>query len=856
MGHRSIRTELLTLILILAVPVIGLQLYWAVVRYRSAVALAEEEVLQSAAAVATSTEQLLNLGHGILAKLAAHLAESPTLAADCSDRLRGLPEILFFSNVAVWDPAGTLVCSASPADSSARTAVGDRDWFREVMERGGPVVGEPAIGRITGRWVVTLAHPIALPGGQSIGAVGGGLALAELGSFLRPAAADEALVTIVTGAQAIIYRSQDPDLWVGKFIEGDEVPERGDGRVGSITRAVDMNQVARTFAKVPVSGTSWHVFVGKPDGVILSPVRRRVAMDAGAVVVILALAGAGGLGYYRRIARALLDLDTVVTSSAQGRPVAIGRHTPAEVRAVGERLNAAILARQKAQDAEREARERLQSVFDNSLFGIYVSTPDGRFLDVNTAMVSLLGFSSRDALLATNASLLYADPSRRDALVAQVLRDGSVANEEVEWIRQDGRSIIVRLNGRVIDDRQAGRTFQIVLEDVTEQRALEYRYRHAQQMELIGRMAGGIAHDFNNLLAVIIGQSELARRRLEPSDPVAHDLGQVLAAGQKAATLTRQLLHLSSHHRDKWEQVDIRLAVEELERMLGRVLPENIRMTVEAGTEVERVCMDQGKLDRMLMNLVLNARDALPHGGVIRITVRMGALPAGVRPAPPAEAREERWVVLAVADNGTGIAPAVQERIFEPFFTTKAPGAGTGLGLATVVDAVSEAGGYLHCDSTPGQGTTFTVFLPVAPPAAELLEQPHSVAPSAATILLVEDVAAVREVIRRGLASAGHQVHATEDAAEAQALLAAGTCQPDLLVTDVMMPGLSGPELAAYCRGLDPDLPVLFVSGYTDDETGTALADPAERTGFLGKPFTIDDLLAEVGRLLALSART
>jgi two-component system cell cycle sensor histidine kinase/response regulator CckA len=388
--------------------------------------------------------------------------------------------------------------------------------------------------------------------------------------------------------------------------------------------------------------------------------------------------------------------------------------------------------------------------------------------------------------------------------------------------------------------------------DVTQQVLLERQLHHAQKMELVGRFAGGIAHDFNNLLGVILGYGELLRQEVPQSSPLREGIEEILVAADRAGRLTRQLLAFGRKQVLVPQVIDLNAVVADLARMLPRILGEQIAFSTHRGADLGAVVADVGQIEQVIMNLVLNVRDAMPGGGSICVATenREVAAPDGTRlsPIPPGS-----YVVLSVTDDGSGMDPATQARIFEPFFTTKGIGEGTGLGLATVDGIVGQSGGFVAVQSRIGRGSTFGVYLPrsLAPPSSELAKAapPASSVAGTETVLLVEDEAGLRQLLQRVLARSGYTVLTAVDAGDAEALLASHPEPIHLLVTDVMLPGARGTDLADTAQRMLGKLKVLLISGYSNEAISLAsLAAPSRE--FLSKPFSLDLLLCTVRTLL------
>jgi signal transduction histidine kinase len=379
-------------------------------------------------------------------------------------------------------------------------------------------------------------------------------------------------------------------------------------------------------------------------------------------------------------------------------------------------------------------------------------------------------------------------------------------------------------------------------------RRTEEQLRHSQKMEAIGALAGGVAHDFNNLLSVILSLSEMVMEDLSESDPIRADVNEIKEAGMRAAALTRQLLAFSRQQVIDPEVLDLNQIIQDMDRMVRRILPANIELTTIPFAALDKCRADAGQLEQVVMNLVVNARDAMPHGGKLTIeTANVELDDAYARMHVGVEVG--RYVLLAVTDTGTGMDEATQARIFEPFFTTKEKGKGTGLGLSTVFGIVEQSGGHVWVYSEPDKGSTFKVYLPVTEEAPGLVV-PRS-PPSAAlrgteTVLLVEDEDQIRHVARGILERHGYRVIECRSAGEALLVCERSTDPIDLLLTDVVMPQMTGPQLAERLASLRPGMRVLFVSGYTEG----ALRELSDRSAFLQKPLTVAAVTRKVREVL------
>jgi CheY-like chemotaxis protein len=370
-------------------------------------------------------------------------------------------------------------------------------------------------------------------------------------------------------------------------------------------------------------------------------------------------------------------------------------------------------------------------------------------------------------------------------------------------------------------------------------------------MEAVGRLAGGIAHDFNNLLTVIIGYSDLLFAQAVPGTTLHGDLGEIRQAAASAGGLTRQLLAFSRKQVLQPQILDLNAVVVRMNAMLRRLIGEDVELGTRLGTPLDRVRADPGQIEQIIMNLVLNARDAMRHGGKLTIETANAELDTGWV-AQHGEAAEGRYVMLAISDTGVGMDPTVQAHLFEPFFTTKERGHGTGLGLATVYGIVKQSGGSIFVYSEPGRGTVFKIFLPRTEQLADSSAAPGPAPQALAgteTILLVEDQSDVRAVTRNTLARHGYNVLEAESGAAALSILENQHCEVQLLLTDVVMPGMSGRELAEQLVARRPGLRVLYTSGYTDDTiVHHGVLEPG--VAFIQKPFAPNVLLQAIRKIL------
>jgi two-component system, cell cycle sensor histidine kinase and response regulator CckA len=513
---------------------------------------------------------------------------------------------------------------------------------------------------------------------------------------------------------------------------------------------------------------------------------------------------------------------------------------------------AAAIEHKRYEEALRRSEARSRSLILSAAFGICRCTLSGRFLDVNPALITMLGHRSVEDLLHLDARRdVFVDPRGLDRLAEDYRRTGTLNGVEVQWKRKDARTIIVRLSGCAASfSDEPEEVLELIAEDITDRRQLEEQLRQAQKMDAVGRLAGGVAHDFNNLLMVINGYTEVLLEQLEKGSSMHVNVQSIQQAADRAATLTRQLLAFSRKQLLELKVVDVNTVVGDMERLLRPLIGENIELITRLSTQTGHTRADAGQLEQVIMNLVVNAKDAMPQGG--KLTLETADVTVRQNFSEHRFIQPGRYAVISVTDTGHGMDKETQSRIFEPFFTTKEKGKGTGLGLSTVYGIVKQSNGYVFAQTEPGAGTTFYVYLPRVEDAAEEsspVKTSQSDAGGCETILLVEDEESVRELVRLTLTARGYKVLEAENG-EAGLRVAEGCKQPiDILITDVVMPGMGGRELARTLLSLRPGISVLYLSGYTEDAVITqGAAGPA--SAFLQKPFTLQNLAKKVREVL------
>ncbi len=518
-------------------------------------------------------------------------------------------------------------------------------------------------------------------------------------------------------------------------------------------------------------------------------------------------------------------------------------------------VNRDITERKKAQEALSRSEASFRSLVEGAPHGIYRATMTGQFLEVNPALQRMLGYGSVQELfkadLATQVFRHTADYQRMNEFLAE---SKELKDIELEWKRPNGEPILVRCSGHRVDVKDGGPGyFEVFAEDVTEKRTLERQLRMAQKMEAIGRLSGGIAHDFNNLLGVIIGYSGVLKKSLDKSQPTYEFATEIEKAGKRAASLTRQLLAFSRQQVLTPSVLSLNSLVSDMEKMLPRLLGEDINVSLSLDPGLGNVKADQSQIEQVIMNLAVNARDAMPLGGKLQIQTANVEFDLAYTHDHPGS-KIGSYVMLAITDSGTGMSSETIAHIFEPFFTTKKVGEGTGLGLATVYGVVKQSNGYIWVDSAPDKGSTFQIYLPrhsdaeqvsVAEPEAESREKPQG----SEMILLVEDADPLRKLAQAFLESNGFRVLSAPSGEAALEIATRHSGIFDLLLTDVIMPGMNGRVLAEQLSMRQPGLKVLFMSGYTDSFiAGHGVLQKG--TNLLHKPFTEEVFINKVREVL------
>jgi PAS domain S-box-containing protein len=531
---------------------------------------------------------------------------------------------------------------------------------------------------------------------------------------------------------------------------------------------------------------------------------------------------------------------TVVGYRRQGQEVEL-------VRAVD------VTERLEVEVATQKSKARLRSLVDQAPFGVCrISLARNRFESVNPALCAMLGYSEQELLQLPLSKQISAATRNLMELIELLKREGKLRAQEGTFQHKDGRQVRVRVTC-FLTGCSTGELDQVdaYVEDLTEQSTLEQQIRAVQKLEAVGRLAGGVAHDFNNILVVIKLSTDMMLNQVTPESPLSKSLLQVSKAADRATALTSQMLAFSRRQVMQLRVVNVNSIVNDMSHLLRRIIGEDVRLVTSLASGLANTKLDPDQLGQVVLNLAVNARDAMPEGGTLQLetsNIRLDdAYAEQHSPVQPGN-----YVLLVVSDTGVGIAKADLAHIFDPFFTTKELGKGTGLGLSIVYGIVKQSGGYIWAYSEPRQGTTFKLYFPATTAPLEMFPQFAGVAGQASgqTILVVEDEVAIRGNVRDCLQQLGYAVLEAESGEAALQVCEVDGSRIDMVMTDLVMPGIGGQEMARQLVERFPNIPVLFTSGYTEDTV--ARREMLRRgSSFLAKPFSVADLSGAVRRVLA-----
>jgi PAS domain S-box-containing protein len=781
-------------------------------------------------------------------------ADSATCSATLSDVLA---EHRLYLNLFVADPRGQVICSAV-RDAFAENQT-DRPWFIRAMTTRRLAIGDFQIGRVSGKPGVIVAFPRVDSNGVVTRVIGAAIELAQLsGTATTARLPPSSVLTVLDRNHTILLRLPDGERWVGKKAPGSGATDRiRRGAADDVRVDFGVDGVRRLWTTVPVDiGTDagLTLALGIPDTIAFAEANELFRESGWLLLLVVCATGTIAWIASERCVVRPLHILTDVTRRLSGGDFAaraeLAGAAPA-VRQLADSVNDMAIGLEHRGRAEEQLR-MLGHAMASTDEMISVTDLEHRMTFVNRAFLEGYGYSLEEVIGQTPAMLR--SPETSAAVGDEILRATQAGGWRGELLnrRKDGSDLFISLNTSLIRNDEGNVIGLLgVARDISERRSLEDQLRQSQKMDAVGQLAGGIAHDFNNLLTVIIGSTDLLLEDATGPE-TAHELQQIRTAGASAASLTRQLLAFSRKQMLQPQVVDLNEVLTELGSLVRRLIGEDLRFVSRLAPGLDRVFVDRSQLEQVVLNLAVNARDAMTTGGTLTIETLNIAIDRTFTVSHRG-AVAGPFVRLALSDTGVGMDEATMARVFEPFFTTKGPGKGTGLGLATVYGIVKQSGGYVFVESTPGIGTTFHVDLPRATGVpTPVVESRVSTSRGDETVLLVEDETAVRVIARRILTAKGYRVLEARNGREAIEMARAYRGTIHLLLTDVVMPEMSGVDVANQIVIEHDETCVLFMSGYPNQDV---LKQPLNRrVGFVEKPFTPDRLLHQVRTLLGSPA--
>lgn len=854
LGGWPVHRYLLVLAILVIVAGLGAALYVRQSGIHDAEALIERASRFAATQAASEIESALDEVAATTSGLAAtpNLGDVMTNPEGCSLTFSGL-DVFPRGHLDLIGPNGDVACSSEPSQIEGDVNYKDVPWFDEAGEDS--ALPGPVLNTSTGESELVFATPAEA--GIIVAAF---LDLTELASALQErfgGPRELEFLVIDKSDDRIVSRSIDPSAWTGAELP----PGTAAWPQDSVNfQHADLDGAMRYYGSASVPNLNWSVYAGAERAEALGPAtdlfrKTAVIISLGVALTLLALWVVS-----RRIARPIHSLQLAINGAASGAPGSIRVGGPTEIRALGDEFDRVLRAmshelaqRRRAEEALRVSEHTYRLLFEKNPEPMWIyDVDDLSILQVNDTACEHYGYSKQEWLGMTIKDIR--PPDDVPAVLESVETAGPV-DHSGPWrhIRANGDVIEVEITSHEMDF--AGRRGRFVMAtDVTERRNLEQQLSQSQRLESLGQLAGGIAHDFNNILGVILNYSAFVQDALEKADPSAlqearDDLEQITTAAKRAASLTRRLLTFARQEIAHPQVLDPNSIVEEVDKLLRRTIGEEIVFRTSTAPDIRPVRIDPGQLQQVILNLAVNARDAMPHGGTL--TVETSNVDVDEEYAANwANLEAGRYVRIRVSDTGTGMDPQIAGKIFDPFFTTKATGQGTGLGLATVHGIVMRIGGSIHVYSEPGVGTSMSVLLPATDePLPE--EKPDQVRTLTGEerVLVVEDEEAIRTMMHRILTRHGYEVMLAAGGTEAIEIASDQALAIDLVITDVVMPGMMGREVTERISELRPGTPLIYVSGYAQgilDSRGRL--EPGRR--LLEKPFSETQLLTAVREAL------
>ncbi len=857
----GIRVYLLGLALVGAIPLVLLNIYRVTERHREQEQDERNETMNLARGIAARLDERVRTVEALLLGVSATVRPFEAGRAWNDSLLRRVAAASGnrFTSIAVLDSQGTVVGS-SVTGSRLQLAPGSyagRGYFQVAKRTRGFVVGEARRSQVLpdSNWIVVLALALTDQRNRFLGTVSTSVRLDSITELAESSSrlGETPVITVIDTSGVVLSRSADAEKYIGRkrFQSGFPVDTQG------TETFTGLDGVARVTSFTHAVAAPWQVNVGVPVATLAAESRRTQLQDLALLFMAAGLTSLVAYAVGQRITRPIEALAEDARALARGAVATRARASgPREVRLLSDAFNqmAETVERRNASLADSERRYRM--LFDSNPLPMWAWDANSMQLTaVNEASIEKYGYR-REEFLARRIVDLIA-PGEMERFTAARLPFAEARQSAGLWMHRKASGELMEMEVITTSSRRLGRdSWLSVGIDVTARRAAERalavseeQLRQSQKMEAIGAFAGGISHDFNNLLTGMLGYCDLALSELPANSSAHDDVTEVRALAMRGAELTRQILAVSRKQVVQPALLNPNDVLRGLDRLLRRLIGEHIDLHTTLSEGVDAIHADAGQLEQVMLNLCANARDAMPHGGTLRIETARATTESVVAHGLEADTS---WMMIAVTDTGEGMPEDVRLRVFEPFFTTKDRGKGTGLGLALAYAMVDQSGGTIRVESTVGQGTTFRLFFPVAEGLVPQ-EAPEFAADvqsdGTETILLAEDEESVRAVAAAALERHGYRVLVAPDGEAALSLAQSFPHTIDLLLTDAIMPRMNGRELAEHLRALRPTIRVLFASGYTDD-VSLLQGIRTDELSFLQKPFTAVDLVRRVRSVL------
>ncbi len=854
----SLRFRLLVLIIAAVIPALVYIFYTASEQRNRREAEIREQTMRVAKLATNNIEQLVEGSHQLLIGLSKLPAIHNYDSSGCNNYFSAVKEQLpMYANIAAVKPNGDIFCSAIPIEK--RINLADRIFFRSAMQDKGYSIGEYVIARVYEKPSFALGQPVLDRNQRVIAVIYVSLDLNWFKDQLsKIQVSDNAILTVLDRKRTILYRYPNTDKAMGQTLSGTELTKKiADLDEGIVVAKSAMDGITRIWAfnQVPGTNKGMSVRYGISREAAFADINRMLIKNLLTLLIIagivLIIAWFGGEYFIMRRMKLLTRATEELSKGNLSARVDI-RGRQDEINQLGDSFNKMAESLERHIQERKRTEEQYRALFEESKDMIFMSTPLGKYLDINPAGVELLGYSSKKEVLDLDITKdIFVNSEDRKAY-EQILKQKRFVKEyELKFKRKDGKQLTVlsttttllNSNGDIVAYRGINR-------DITEHKRLEQQFIQAQKMEAVGQLSGGIAHDFNNILTAIIGYGCILKAKLPQSGFLHEYVNNILTSSEKAANLVKNLLAFSRKQILNPLPVDINTIVTGMQNILERIIGEDIEFTVKAADHDLIVKADKIQIEQVLMNLATNARDAMPHGGKLTISAAEVLI-------------DERFIkihqygslgsyaVISVTDTGIGIEKTALEHIFDPFFTTKEVNKGTGLGLAMVYGTIKQHDGFINVYSEPGIGTTFKIYLPLTEISdQQISNQPATTVSSGSEIiLLVEDNDPVRKVTQTILEEAGYKILEAASGKQAIECFRENQDKIDLVITDVIMPELSGHDVHTELQKIRPDVKIIYVSGYA--------ADILEQKGmhsdtinFISKPLQPDVLLRKIREIL------